>query len=321
MSRIIKKGGKSRLLTGDGRVLSLEELQQLYEQVILGSRTPYVTGSQLFKPAKWSYHRGRGGIRGTAAKYYIVFPPGKDGMKETIEKLLEKSGKRDLADLLGIRPGGYELVRLMHARPRKSRQMKSPRDISTLLDLYRLKNAAPRRPRPNAISIDSSLHSQAEIEKMTVFFEENNIDVTWLDSAQLGKENSLQAAITYLNSPEAVAPRCNIMYGYDYAWVKRAIDKRLFPGAEKIRNYSFPQFKRYMEQLGFKNVAGAKTLAKYYNQAEGTKLPWTYKDCTDRRDEALRRNRIVGKFLEMMYEAWEVIKKDGESAITGGQRG
>ena len=154
MSRIIKKGGKSRLLTGDGRVLSLEELQQLHELVILGSGMPYVTGSQLFKPAKWSYHRGRGSIRGTAAKYYIVFPPGKDGMKETIEKLLEKSGKRDLADLLGIRPGGYELVRLMHARPRKSRQMKSPRDISTLLDLYRLKNAAPRRPRPNAISID-----------------------------------------------------------------------------------------------------------------------------------------------------------------------
>ena len=78
---------------------------------------------------------------------------------------------------------------------------------------------------------------------------------------------------------------------------------------------------RPVEQLGFKNAAGAKTLAKYYNQAEGTKLPWTYKDCTDRRDEALRRNRIVGKFLEMMYEAWEVIKKDGESAITGGQRG
>ena len=152
---------------------------------------------------------------------------------------------------------------------------------------------------PKHITVTKDLLTPYQVEELERFLSERGIEALWISHRQRLVEEKLREALTYLNSEQC---SCRIQQGYDYAWVKRAIDKKLFQGCERISNYSYPKFVQYIQSLGFGNIAGAKTLAKYYNTVSGREFPWEYSDCRDKSFEQQRRNHIVMKLIEIMTE-------------------
>lgn len=114
--------------------------------------------------------------------------------------------------------------------------------------------------------------------------------------------------MNYLNSEEAKNEGCAIKEGYDYSWIKRVIDKKLFAGASKVYNKSFGSFISYINsfKLNIHDVASPTVLSRYYKMAkdrdEDGRLPWDYEDCINDRNEKNRRNKIASTFLEIMSE-------------------
>ena len=112
-------------------------------------------------------------------------------------------------------------------------------------------------------------------------------------------EDDLKEALLYLTSDEAKNNGFNLENGYDFAWIKLAIDQGLVNGYDRINNYSYPKFRELVCSFGFENlIAKEKTLLKYYNYANANTIPWIYSDCNA--IERNRRNEIVLKFVEYM---------------------
>lgn len=159
------------------------------------------------------------------------------------------------------------------------------------------------------LSISEAKHPEKEIEIITETCKKNNISFVLLPaSVPNNTEEHLRWALNYLNSEEAKNEGYAIKEGYDYAWIKRVIDKKLFIGASKVYNKSYTSFISYIKSFKLKihDVASSTVLSRYYKLAEDCdengRLPWDYVDCVNDRNEKTRRNRIASTFLEIMSE-------------------
>lgn len=129
--------------------------------------------------------------------------------------------------------------------------------------------------------------------------------ITWIESRPSGLEDKLKYALLYFHSEEAKSLGCKILKGYDYAWVKIAMDSNKMPN--RYGNYQFmstPKFVEFIKSLGFSDIAGAKTLNKLMAHAR-----WNSDDniINFHRvhisiSERKRRNLIAKMFLEIMNE-------------------
>lgn len=160
--------------------------------------------------------------------------------------------------------------------------------------------------RPCAITISTEGHSQAEIEYLQDAEAKGLItNVTWIRSNNKGVDDSIRYAIHCLHTKEAQTYNCNIQKQYDYAWIKMALDHGSVPSRFGILQHrSTPTFVRYIQSLGFTDIAGSKTLNKELSKAFWDSLnstitfPKSYVNILERK----RRNRIAMKFLEILNE-------------------
>ena len=130
-------------------------------------------------------------------------------------------------------------------------------------------------------------------------------EITWLESKADSFDEAMKTVLTTLHSEEAKAQGYRIERGYDYAWIKIAYDCGPIPERHlKSRFMSTPQFVKYIRSLGFKDIAGSKTLNKFIADARWHKdsKTLTFKNLSVNALERRRRNRIVQKFLEIMNE-------------------
>ena len=129
--------------------------------------------------------------------------------------------------------------------------------------------------------------------------------ITWISSSPNGFDDVMKCALLHLHSDKAKEMGCKILRGYDYAWIKIALERGPIPDRYSSHRYmSTPKFVDYIRRLGFKDIVGSKTLNKYIAQAkwhsEGNSL--TFPICFIGNTECKRRNHIVVKFLEIMNE-------------------
>jgi len=152
------------------------------------------------------------------------------------------------------------------------------------------------------LCISGTKHSKEEIDAVVDFCEKKHIQYSIIPASIPNNiEEQLRFALRFLNSQEA------IKYGYDYAWIKRVIDKNLFVGAQNVKNKSFPSFISYVKSLDNNfDIASKTVLSKFYKLASDTtpngELPWNYADCFNDRYEKNRRNKLASAFLEIMKE-------------------
>ena len=118
--------------------------------------------------------------------------------------------------------------------------------------------------------------------------------------------------LEFMNSEEVKKEKFYLKNGYDYAWIKKAIDiqpsidepiKR-FSGYKELLNYSSQEFVDYLKELGLTNAkkCDASSIRRYINYIRDINIKeWPnlrYSDCLKR--ETIRRNAIIKKFLELM---------------------
>lgn len=129
--------------------------------------------------------------------------------------------------------------------------------------------------------------------------------VTWIESKPRGLDDKLKYALAYLHSEEAKLLGCKISRGYDYAWIKIAIDCEKMPN--RYSNYQFmstPKFVEFIKYLGFTDIAGSKTInkalthAKWISDDNSIAFHHIHLSISERK----RRNLIALKFLEIMNE-------------------
>ena len=171
------------------------------------------------------------------------------------------------------------------------------------------------------LCVASYNHSEAEMKLIRQFIQENKIPATILDTPPNTIEEKLKIALQKLNSEETKSRGGGILEQYDYAWIKRAIEGRMFLGSEKIPCGSWPQYIKYVKEvLGFNNIASKSVLAKYYKYVSGRIIPWNenngkniivswdYSDCMDYNNRLIKpklrehRNKLIHHFLEIMRE-------------------
>ena len=130
--------------------------------------------------------------------------------------------------------------------------------------------------------------------------------ITWIESRPNSFNEKMKLALTYLHSSEAEAMGCMILNGYDYAWIKLAMDSRNMP--ERYNHYKYmstPKFVEYIRYLGFTDIAGSKTINKFLTHAR-----WhsgsnriAFNNIRISPSESERRILISLKFLEIIIEA------------------
>lgn len=159
---------------------------------------------------------------------------------------------------------------------------------------------------PHAITISTKGHPLSEIEFLQDAEAKGFItNVTWIRSIDNGIDESIRHAIIFLHTEEAKTNNYHIQKQYDYAWIKMALDHGPIPSRFSIlKNRSTPSFVRYIQSLGFTDIAGSKTLNKELSKAFWDSLnrtitfPKSYVNILERK----RRNRIAFKFLEILNE-------------------
>jgi len=130
-------------------------------------------------------------------------------------------------------------------------------------------------------------------------------NVIWIDSNPNNPEDRIKWALLFLHSPKAKEMGCRILRRYDYAWIKIALERGPIPDRySSLRYMTTPKFEDFILSLGFKDVAGSKTLNKYIAQAkwhsDGNML--TFPNCFISNKERKRQNGIVATFIEIMKE-------------------
>lgn len=160
--------------------------------------------------------------------------------------------------------------------------------------------------RPLAITIGTDGLTEEQIDLLKELESKGRLPkITWIASSPNGFDDVMKFALLYLHSDEAKEMGCKILHGYDYAWIKIALERGPIPDRYSSHRYmSTPKFVDYISSLGFKDIAGSKTLNKAIAQAkwhsDGNMLTFhrSFISVLERK----RRNRIVLKFLEIMNE-------------------
>ena len=169
-----------------------------------------------------------------------------------------------------------------------------------------------KRPRrfsfdcPHAIAIDIGGLTQEQINLLKELEAKGLIPkITWIKSSHNSFDDRMKFALLYLHSDDAKSLGCKMKRGYDYAWIKIALERGPIPERyTEYRYMSMPNFVDYIKSLGFKDIAGSKTLNKFIAKATWIKG----ENCLSfprgflGRLECKRRNGIVSKFLEIMNE-------------------
>ena len=156
------------------------------------------------------------------------------------------------------------------------------------------------------IAILEAKYTKQQIESLIKTCDEQGIDYVIMPASVPNvTEERMRLALEFLNSEQAKTQGNAIKEKYDYAWIKRVIDKKLFAGASKVANKSFPSFVSYIKSLGCPEIHSTD-ISRYYNKAKDKNvdgsLPWDYEDCKNDRNETNRRNRIALTFLDIMKE-------------------
>jgi hypothetical protein len=157
-----------------------------------------------------------------------------------------------------------------------------------------------------AITISENELTQEQIDLLKLLESKGRIPkITWIASSPNGFDAVMKFALLYLHSDEAKEMGCKILHGYDYAWIKIALEHGPIPDRYTSYRYmSTPKYVDYIKSLGFTDIAGSKTLNKFIAKAKWHKDDklLTFKDLFNNASERRRRNRIVLKFLEIMNE-------------------
>ncbi len=159
---------------------------------------------------------------------------------------------------------------------------------------------------PHSISIATSGHTQEEIEFLKEAERKGLIrNVTWIISNNGSVDETITYAICCLHTEAAKKNGCAIINQYDYAWLKMVLNHGPLPSRFRIlKSMSTPAFVHYIQSLGFRDIAGSKTLNKVLATAfwNSTKMEITFRGRPIGIQECKRRNRIAMKFLEILTE-------------------
>lgn len=191
-----------------------------------------------------------------------------------------------------------------NAEKKKTRYFVHTRTSRLLSRVRRL--ISPTSSQPLAITIGIGGLTQEQIDLLKELERKGLIPkITWIASSPNGFDDVMKFALLYLHSDEAKEMGCKILHGYDYAWIKIALERGPIPDHYTSHRYmSTPKFVDYIRSLGFKDIAGSKTLNKAIAQAkwhsDGNML--TFHKCFISVQERKRRNNIVVKFLELINE-------------------
>ena len=160
--------------------------------------------------------------------------------------------------------------------------------------------------RPLAITIGTDGLTEEQIDLLKELESKGRLPkITWIASSPNGFDDVMKFALLYLHSDEAKEMGCKILHGYDYAWIKIALEHGPIPDRYTCYRYmSTPKYVDYIKSLGFTDIAGSKTLNKFIAKAKWLKDDklLTFKDLFNNASERRRRNRIALKFLEIMNE-------------------
>lgn len=160
--------------------------------------------------------------------------------------------------------------------------------------------------RPSLITISTEDLTLEQIDLLKGMVLKNLIPgIIWIESRPKGLDDKIKSALLRLHSDEAKKQGYNIAKGYDYAWIKTAIDCELMP--ERYNKYKFmstPVFVKFIKSLGFTDIAGSKTINKALKHAQWLSEDHiiTFSGIHINVAEYKRRNNIALKFLEIMNE-------------------
>ena len=164
----------------------------------------------------------------------------------------------------------------------------------------------PLSGQPLCITISTEGLTQEQIDLLKELEAKGIIPkITWITSSHNTINDKIKYALLYLHSDEAKSLGCKMIRGYDYAWIKMALDHGAIPGPySKLKYMSTPTFVKYIKKLGFTDIAGSKTLNKFIAKAH-----WHSDDNSIyfsglyiSVSECERRNKISLKFLEILNE-------------------
>ena len=160
--------------------------------------------------------------------------------------------------------------------------------------------------QPLCITISTEGLTQEQIDLLKELEAKGLIPkITWITSSPNSINDKMKYALLYLHSDEAKSLGCKIRRGYDYAWIKMALDHGTIPSPySNLKQMSTPTFVKYIKKLGFTDIAGSKTLNKFIAKAhwysDGNSL--SFPGILISVSECERRNKIKSKFLELINE-------------------
>lgn len=159
---------------------------------------------------------------------------------------------------------------------------------------------------PRNISISTHGLTQAQIDLLKEMERRGEIPpITWIVSSPSSVDDKIRLALMYLHSEGAKEQNCQMHKGYDYAWIKMALDHGRIPSPyQQLKFMSTPTFVGYIQSLGFKDIAGSKTLNKFIAKATWLSEAYiiSFKGVPVAKPECDRRNNIALKFLEIVNE-------------------
>ena len=176
---------------------------------------------------------------------------------------------------------------------------------SRLLSRVR-RSILPPASKPRCITISTEGLTQEQIDLLKELEAKGLIPkITWIESSPNSFDDRMKYALLYLHSDEAKSLGCKILKGYDYAWIKIALDCSKMPvHYVKYTGMSTPKFVEYIRSLGYTDIAGSKTINKVMTHARWQSESNTiaFHRINISMPEHKRRNCIALKFLEIMNE-------------------
>lgn len=158
--------------------------------------------------------------------------------------------------------------------------------------------------KPLCITISTEGLTQEQIDLLKELERKGLIPrITWITSSPNSINDKVKYALLYLHSDEAKEMGCKIKNGYDYAWIKMAIDHGTIPSPySNLKHMSTSTFVKYIKKVGFTDIAGSKTLNKFIAMGHWHSNSITFPDIFVSVSECERRNKINMKFLELLNE-------------------
>ena len=158
--------------------------------------------------------------------------------------------------------------------------------------------------KPLCITISTEGLTQEQIDLLKELERKGLIPrITWITSSPNSINDKVKYALLYLHSDEAKSLGCKMQKGYDYAWIKMAIDHGTIPSPySNLKHMSTPAYVKYIKKLGFTDIAGPKTLNKFIAKGHWYSNSITFPDSQISVSECERRNKINLKFLELLNE-------------------